>query len=171
MYYTFYTSPIGKIKLISDGVYLNYLLFEKDKDNITSKESLKKDNLEIFKNTKSWLDDYFSKKNPSLDKLKLSPNGSSFRKEVWKLLLDIDYGKVVTYKEITKKIEKLLNKRMSAQAVGGAIGSNPIPIIIPCHRVVGSNKSLTGYSGGIDIKIRLLQLENINTNEFSIPKK
>ncbi len=171
MYYTFYNSPLGELALVSDGEYLNHLLFEKDKNNIISKELLKEDNLEIFKNTKSWLDDYFSNKNPSLDRLKLLPNGSSFRKEIWKLLLEIDYGKVVTYKDITKKIEKILKKKMSAQAVGGAIGSNPIPIIIPCHRVIGSSGNLTGYSGGINLKIKLLQLENVDTKKFSLPKK
>ncbi len=172
MYYTLYGSPFGDMTLVSDGEYLTALWIEeyKCKEDVVSQNSTRKDSLKLFIETKKWLDSYFSKKNPSLKNLKLLPSGSSFQIEVWKLLLEIELGDVVTYGDVTKKIEKILNKRMSAQAVGGAIGSNPIPIIIPCHRVVGKNGSLTGYGGGIELKIKLLQLEGIDTNKYSLPK-
>ena len=97
--------------------------------------------------------------------LKLKPNGTEFRKKVWKILCKIPYGETTTYKEIAEKIAKQENKKtMSAQAIGGAVGHNPISIIIPCHRVVGTNGSLTSYAGRLDKKIRLLEIETANKN-------
>lgn len=113
----------------------------------------------ITEKTKHWLDIYFAGVNPDFMP-PLNPTGSDFRQKVWEILLKIPYGKTITYNEIAKEIAKQRNiKRMSAQAVGGAVGHNPISIIIPCHRVIGSNGSLTGYSGGIDKKIKLLNIE------------
>ena len=92
--------------------------------------------------------------------LPLRPMGTEFRRLVWKFLLEIPYGKTITYGEISKKIAKAKNiEKMSAQAIGGAVGHNPISIIIPCHRVIGANGSLTGYAGGIEIKRKLLEIE------------
>ncbi len=164
-------TQIGPITLASDGINLTGLWLDGQKyyaANITD-EIIMQD-LEIFKETRKWLKEYFAGKNPKI-KLKLKPSGSDFRKDVWDILLKIPYGKVITYKDIAKELEKKYQKKMSAQAVGGAVGHNPISIIIPCHRVVGTNGSLTGYAGGINKKLELLKLENANINNLFIPKK
>lgn len=122
----------------------------------TIDESVRKDDLEVFVQLKSWFDDYFRGLNPQIN-FKLKPDGSEFRKKVWKILCEIPYGQTLTYGQIASKI----SKTMSAQAVGGAVGHNPISILIPCHRVLGANGKLTGYAGGLDKKIELLKLEKI----------
>ena len=102
----------------------------------------------------------------------LRPIGSKFRQEVWSILCEIPYGEVITYGSIAKKIAvKMGKKSMSSQAVGGAVGHNPISVIIPCHRVVGSNGSLTGYSGGINTKVKLLELEGVDMSHLFVPSK
>ena len=114
---------------------------------------------------------YFSGQNPTFTP-PLHPAGSFFRQAVWKILLQIPYGHTMTYGEIARELaEKQKRSHMAAQAVGGAVGHNEISIIIPCHRVVGSNGSLTGYAGGIDKKIALLQLEHAEMNHLFVPKK
>ena len=114
---------------------------------------------------------YFQGKNPEFFP-PISLKGSAFRLEVWDILGQIPYGQVESYGEIARKIaQKHGAKNMSAQAVGGAVGHNPISILIPCHRVVGTNGSLTGYAGGIDKKIKLLTLEKVNIQAFRVPKK
>lgn len=121
---------------------------------------------------KKWLDRYFNGEKPKISEIDLSPKGSEFAKKVWEILCKIPYGEVTTYGEIAKKIAKTMNKdKMSAQAVGGAVGHNPISIIIPCHRVVGSNGSLTGYAGGIDKKISLLKHEGVDMTNLYVPIK
>ncbi|MFR0875874.1 MAG: methylated-DNA--[protein]-cysteine S-methyltransferase [Bilophila wadsworthia] len=116
-------------------------------------------------------DRYFRRETP-ISELKLEPAGSEFRKAVWEALCQIPYGEVVTYGELAQKMAVLRNReRMSAQAVGGAVGHNAISIIIPCHRVVGANGSLTGYAGGIDKKIKLLTHEGAYSESFFVPKK
>ncbi len=126
----------------------------------------------VLKKAEYWLNGYFNGKMPSPSELPLSPEGSAFSKKVWKMLCDIPYGSVVTYGDIAKKIahERGIEK-MSAQAVGGAVGRNPISIIIPCHRVVGTKGNLTGYGGGMKNKIWLLDHEGLDMNEFYVPKK
>lgn len=150
----------------SDGNALTGLWFEGQKyfgvDFPKEKIVYEQKELPIFEETIRWLDLYFSGKEPDFLP-ELSLNGTEFRKEVWKLLLEIPYGETVTYGEIAGKIAKkkgLLT--MSAQAVGGAVGHNPISILVPCHRVVGSDGSLTGYAGGLDKKLALLTLEQKN---------
>ncbi|MCL2294421.1 MAG: methylated-DNA--[protein]-cysteine S-methyltransferase [Spirochaetes bacterium] len=114
----------------------------------------------VFKEIKVWIKNYFAGKNPSLQDLRLEPAGTDFQREVWEILLKIPYGAVTTYGEIAKQLaEKRGLNSMSAQAVGGAVGHNPISIIIPCHRVLGATGHLTGYAGGIDKKEALLRLE------------
>ena len=109
---------------------------------------------------------------PDISELKLAPKGSEFRQTVWRILCEIPYGKTTTYGEIAKEIAHLNGlERMSAQAVGNAVGHNPISIIIPCHRVIGTNGSLTGYAGGIDKKIFLLNHEGVDTDNFYVPRK
>ena len=124
----------------------------------------------ILEDTKKWLDLYFSGEEPDFTpKLKLE--GTEFRKDVWKILLEIPYGETLTYKDIAEKLMASGKyERMSSQAVGGAVGHNPISIIIPCHRVVGTSGSLTGYAGGLHRKVKLLELEGIDVNKFFMPK-
>ena len=115
---------------------------------------------------------YFAGGRPPVAELPLAPVGGEFRQAVWKILCDIPYGEVTTYGEIARKMAARGNRRsMSAQAVGGAVGHNPISIIIPCHRVVGAGGSLTGYAGGIAAKIRLLKLEGVDMSRLFMPKK
>ena len=115
---------------------------------------------EIFVLTRRWLDAYFAGERPEPGELELRPKGSAFAREVWKLLLEIPYGQTVTYGQLAKELAQRRGlERMSAQAVGGAVGHNPISIIIPCHRVLGAKGQLTGYAGGLDVKRRLLELE------------
>ena len=135
-------------------------------------EIQEKDDEIILVKTKKWLDEYFQGEKPQISELDLALIGSDFAKNVWKLLCEIPYGEVTTYGEIAKKVAKIMNKStMSAQAVGGAVGHNPISIIIPCHRVVGTNGSLTGYGGGIKNKVELLKLEGNDMSKFFIPKR
>lgn len=115
-----------------------------------------------LKNTVEWLERYFNGEQPEIAELVLAPQGSEFRQIVWKNLCEIPYGKVVTYGELAKKVAVQMGReRMSAQAVGGAVGHNPISVIIPCHRVIGADGSLTGYAGGIEKKRMLLELEGV----------
>ena len=124
----------------------------------------------ILGDTKKWLDLYFSGEEPNFTpKLKLE--GTEFRRDVWKILLKIPYGETLTYKDIAEKlVASGKYERMSSQAVGGALGHNPLSIIIPCHRVVGTSGSLTGYAGGLGRKVRLVELEGIDVNKFFMPK-
>ena len=172
MQYTLrYPSKIGEILLASDGENLTGLWFVGQKyfaDNLESCVSEKK--LPIFEETKKWLDVYFSGNAPGFTPPLSYENISSFRKRVWEIMLDIPFGKTTTYGKIAKQIEKETGKRVSAQAVGGAVGHNSIALIIPCHRVLGANFSLTGYAGGIDKKIELLKLEGIDISKFIVPK-
>ena len=173
VYKTYYESPVGKLFIASDGENIIGLCIEGQKyylDKI-EKEGIEKDNLEIFDKTRNWLDRYFKQEKPKISELSLAPEGNAFRQCVWEFLCDISYGETITYGDLAKKVAKKLNKpSMSAQAVGNAVGHNPISIIIPCHRVVGKNGSLTGYAGGIDKKIKLLEIENVNMEKFFVPK-
>ena len=126
---------------------------------------------EILTEAKKWLDVYFSGEEPKFTP-PLHPNGSTFRQAVWKILLQIPYGQTITYGEIARRMAVMKNtSHMSAQAVGGAVGHNEISIIIPCHRVIGTNGSLTGYAGGIDKKLSLLELEHADMSYLFVPKK
>ena len=160
IYKTEYNSPLGILSMASDGENLigvwlcGQKYFEAAIDEIPKKN----DNLKIFNKTKNWLNSYFKGEKPQISELQLAPKGSDFRQKVWKILCQIQYGKTITYKEIADKI----SPTMSAQAVGGAVGHNPISIIIPCHRVLGANGNLTGYAGGIENKIWLLKHENVD---------
>ena len=125
---------------------------------------------QVFEQAKKWLAIYFSGKEPDF-KIPLHFIGTDFQNEVWEILSSIPYGQTTTYGEIAKQLAARRGlERMSAQAVGGAVGRNEISIIVPCHRVVGANGSLTGYAGGIDKKIALLQLEGALKKEYFVPK-
>lgn len=167
-----YKSPLGDILLAADEVGLIGLWFEGQKyfANTLPKEHILKET-PIITEAKNWLDIYFSGEEPQFTP-PLNPNGSSFRQAVWQILLQIPYGQTITYGNIASRLAKMQNiSHMSAQAVGGAVGHNEISIIIPCHRVVGTNGSLTGYAGGIDKKISLLTLEHTDMSHLFVPKK
>lgn len=157
-----YDSPLGGITLASDGEALTGLWFDGQiffADTLS--EDSKEKELPIFVRTCHWLDIYFSGKEPDFTP-RLKMNTTPFRKAVWEVLLTIPFGKTMTYGEIAKLIaQKRSITQMSAQAVGGAVGHNPISLIIPCHRVVGSKGNLTGYAGGLDKKVKLLRLEGV----------
>ncbi len=167
-----YSSPLGKIFLTSDGQVLTGLWFDGSKDMKKHEGNFEEKNLSIFDETIKWLDIYFSGKNPNfVPKFKIQ-NLTPFRNLVIQIMLKIPYGKVITYNDIAKQIANERGiKKMSAQAVGGAVGWNPICLIVPCHRVVGANGNLTGYGGGIENKIELLKLEKVDIDNFFIPKK
>ena len=160
--YSQFKSPIGNISLASKENKLVGAWFEGQKYYLsTVNEELNRKEDKILKKTKKWLDQYFNGEKPSITELDLAPEGTEFRREVWKILCEIPYGKTITYNDIAHEIAKKRGiEKMSAQAVGGAVSHNPISIIIPCHRVIGSNGSLTGYAGGIDKKLFLLKHEN-----------
>lgn len=173
MIYTAKTaSPLGGILLAADETGMRGLWFDGQKyfarDLPGERAELE---TPILSEAKRWLDIYFAGKEPDFLP-PLHPVGSPFRQEVWKILLRIPYGKTVTYGDISKQLAKKMGiEGMSAQAVGGAVGHNAISIIIPCHRVVGTSGSLTGYAGGIDKKIKLLELEHTDMSRFFVPKK
>ena len=162
-----YKSPLGDILLAADEIGLTGLWFEGQKyfANTLPDEHILRET-EILAEAKKWLDVYFSGEEPKLT-LPLHPAGSEFRQAVWQILLQIPYGQTVTYGEIARKMAELKNtSHMSAQAVGGAVGHNGVSIIIPCHRVIGTDGSLTGYAGGMDKKVALLELEHTDIRYF-----
>lgn len=156
----YYHSPLGPIMMASDGEALSGLWFVGQKyfaDGIEGEYTEK--SLPIFDEVIRWLDIYFKGHEPGFTPLILMKT-TSFRKAVWEVMLTIPYGKTMTYGEIANVIAKKRNiSKMSSQAVGGAVSHNPISLIIPCHRIVGADGSLTGYAGGIDKKRQLLELE------------
>ena len=167
-----YRSPIGEILLAADEIGLTGLWFEGQKYFALhlDKEHEEKE-IPIFETVKQWLTVYFSGKEPD-SSIPLHFTGTDFQNEVWGILCTIPYGQTMTYGEIAKQIAaKKGLPHMSAQAVGGAVGHNEISIIVPCHRVVGATGSLTGYAGGIDKKIKLLQLEKADMKSLFPPKK
>lgn len=158
-----YDSPLGGITLASDGEALTGLWFDGQKyfGEALGKEHEQR-NLPVFELADKWLDIYFSGKAPDFTP-PLSMKATPFRRAVWEILLTIPYGKIITYGEIADRIAKQKGlQHMSAQAVGGAVGHNAISLIIPCHRVVGTKGSLTGYAGGIDKKRKLLIMEKVD---------
>ena len=168
---TRYASPLGTIFLAADNGALAGLWLEGQKYFAATLDeaAVERDDLPVFRQTAAWLDAYFAKQ-PLPDLPPLAPKGSDFRQAVWRLLLEIPYGQVTTYGALAQ----ILRDRgisAAAQAVGGAVGHNDISLIIPCHRVVGASGSLTGYAGGVDKKIKLLELERADMKSFFVPKK
>ncbi len=166
-----YDSPLGGITLSSNGKELTGLWFDGQKYfGDTLPKVYEKKYLPIFEQVTRWLDIYFSGKAPDFTP-PLCMDTTPFRKTVWEIMLTIPFGKTMTYGEIAEQIAKQKGlRKMSAQAVGGAVGHNSISLIIPCHRVVGANGSLTGYAGGIDKKVQLLQLEKTDMTKLFVPK-
>lgn len=157
-YFTYYDSPIGKIILFERDGKLTKLLFSDEFKTSSLGDCLQRDT-DLLKECKRWLDIYFSKKIPDFN-LPLQIDGTEFQKDIYNILLTIPYGETMTYKEVTLILKKKRNiKNMSYQAVGTAIGKNPIPLIIPCHRVIKANQDIGEYHYGRDIKKYLLELE------------
>ena len=167
-----YDSPLGGITLASDGGALTGLWFDGQKyfADCLADEHVEK-RLPVFEQADRWLDLYFSGKAPGFTP-PLSMRTTEFRKAIWEIMLSIPFGETMTYGEIAAQLAKQKGlKKMSAQAVGGAVGHNAISLIIPCHRVVGANGSLTGYAGGIFKKARLLEMEGTDMTGLFMPKK
>ena len=171
-YTTTYHSPLGEILLAADEIGLTGLWFDGEKYYAWNlDENHEEKEVPVFQEAKRWLDIYFSGREPDF----MPPMhmlGTAFQKEVWEILRTIPYGETTTYGGIAAKIAKKRGlPRMSAQAVGGAVGHNEVSIIIPCHRVVGTGGSLTGYAGGIEKKVALLELERTDMSQFFVPQK
>ena len=171
-YVQHYDSPLGGILLAADESGITGLWFDGQKYFARDLPAERvEQNTPALAEAKRWLDIYFTGGEPDFTP-PLHPIGSGFRQAVWNILLQIPYGQTTTYGEIARQLAaKQGLARMSAQAIGGAVGHNEISIIIPCHRVVGTNGSLTGYAGGIDKKIALLKLEKTDMTGFFVPKE
>lgn len=174
IYYSLYKSSVGQLTIASDGKNITGLWLEGQKyfgSTLSGEKILVKD-MAVLDQAEEWLERYFAGKRPLPSELPIAPQGSEFRRAVWKILGEIPYGEVITYGDIAKEIAAMKGiETMSAQAVGGAVGHNPISIIIPCHRVVGSNGSLTGYAGGMERKQWLLAHEGLDMTKFYVPMK
>lgn len=175
IYVTTYNSPLGIITLACQNDKLIGLWLEGQKyfENQIKNEKTCEKETEILNKTKKWLDIYFDGKDPGFN-IDVEVGGSLFQKIVCEIMMEIPFGQLMTYKQISDEVCHRLNKeKMSAQAVGHAVGHNPISIIIPCHRVIGTNGSLTGYAGGIQKKVYLLKNEHVdfNLNHLTIPIK
>lgn len=169
-YIDYYDSSLGEIIMVSDGKDLISLAFKGQKyDQSLVSNDCKQECIPVLAQTRKWLDLYFSGQKPNFIP-EISIKGTVFQECVWKLISEIPYGRTVTYGEIARNIAAQRNKKsMSAQAVGAAVGRNPISIIIPCHRVIGHDGNLTGYAGGIWRKTELLKIEHAYKDYFYIP--
>lgn len=164
-------SPVGPLTLASDGQALIGLWLEGQKYfEATLGEAEQCPDLPIFDDARTWLERYFQGSDPG-PLPRVNPRGTEFRQRVWHLLAEIPYGELTTYGQLAKRLEQQTGSRASSRAVGGAVGHNPISIILPCHRVVGASGSLTGYAGGVQKKIALLELEGIDCSKLKVPTK
>ena len=170
-YLSHYESPLGTMTMAGDGDHLTGLLFDGqkyDRSTITDDAVVQPD-LPVFTQTVQWLDAYFEGADPGFTP-PIRIEGSDFRKMVTSIMLSIPFGTTSTYARIAAEVARRTGrKQMSAQAVGGAVGRNPITLIVPCHRVVASNGSLRGYAGGVDRKERLLKMEGVNMSDPTTP--
>ena len=161
-----YLSPIGMMYIASDGISLKGVWFGTQRSEFPVDTVYGTDN--IISHAADWLDVYFSGGDPGDIGVPVCPDGSEFSRSVWALLETIPYGGLTTYGDIARRLESITGRKVSAQAVGGAVRRNPVSIIIPCHRVIGSDRGLVGYAGGLDIKIELLRLEGHTVHEGSL---
>lgn len=153
-----YSSPLGVLTLAAENGELKGLWMEGQK-YFGAGLALEPGDDPAFRTAGRWLDSYFRGERPGMEGLTLSPEGTPFRREVWELLLEIPYGEVTSYGELAARLSERTGRAVPARAVGGAVGHNPISIIIPCHRVLGADGSLTGYAGGVERKSWLLRHE------------
>lgn len=174
LYSTTYSSPVGEITLAASESALKgaWIAGQKYHGGTIGKTLTPKGDLPLFAQVSEWLDEYFAGQNPAISRIPLAAEGSEFRKAVWEILCEIPYGALTTYGEIAKQMAARTGRAsMSAQAVGGAVGHNPISIIVPCHRVVGAQGSLTGYAGGIGVKVQLLEHEGVDLTNLFVPTR
>ncbi len=163
-------TPLGPVTLASDGKALCGLWFDGQKYYARGLGEREERDLPVLRSAEGWLKAYFEGIDPGPAPA-LSLEGSAFQKAVWNLLLGIPAGTTVSYGDLAEKLAALTGRPVSAQAVGGAVGRNPVSIIVPCHRVVGRSGSLTGYAGGLERKLALLKLEGADTSGLFIPEK
>lgn len=174
VYTAHYLSPIGPLLLAEQDERLVGLWIHGQKHFLGALRETPQERkpMPVLRQTEQWLERYFAGERPAIDELPLAPIGSNFRKEVWKVLCGLPYGATITYGEISRELAARRGlERVSARAVGGAVGHNPISIIIPCHRVVGSNGNLIGYAGGLRQKVKLLTHEGVDMGQFFVPGK
>ena len=161
---SYYDSPLGRLLIKAEDDAICGLWFVGQKyfpERLLNAVAMNED-MAIIVSARRWLEEYFSGGRPSISQLNLGPEGSDFRRAVWEILCSIPYGQSMSYGQIARKLEAESGRKVSAQAVGGAVGHNPISIIIPCHRVLGTNSALTGYAAGLEVKTALLDLEGIS---------
>ena len=170
-YYTTVESPVGTLTVLSDGEAVTALDFPLWRGRPrTAPEGTEAPDLPVFQQTKRWLAAYFAGEDPG-PVPPIRTAGTAFQERVWARLRAIPYGEVTTYGAIADAIAAETGRRQSAQAVGGAVGRNPVAVLIPCHRVVGSGGSLTGFGGGLDAKVRLLETEGVDMAKLFRPRK
>lgn len=174
VFFTVYeTNLIGALTLASDGASITGCWFDNDRyfgygvDGPMERD----DSVPVFGQARGWLDRYFAGEAPDPRELPLGARATEFQMRVREAMLDIPHGTTTTYGEIAKRLEKETGKRQSPRAVGGAVGHNPLCLIVPCHRVVGANGNLTGFGGGIDMKVKLLTFEKAMQDSFTLPTK
>mgnify|MGYP000078063280 CR=1 FL=1 len=164
LYKSKYSSPLGNILILADDSSVLGLWFEDQKyygASYSLEEAVFQEN-RVIEKVKDWLNEYFDGKKTAIERLSLAPQVTDFRQKVLSILQTVPYGQTITYQQILAKLKDNYGENLgSARAVSGAVGHNPIPIIIPCHRVIGSDGSLTGYAGGIERKTKLLTLEGV----------
>lgn len=171
LFFTRYASPLGEILLIATEEALTNLWLPGQKvDDKRLAQAERHDRAPVLVQACDWLDRYFCGRKPKPQELPLDPEGSEFRRQVWRHLCQIPYGRLETYGTIAQEIASENGGAMSAQAIGGAVGHNPISLIIPCHRVVGSHGNLVGYAGGVELKRKLLKYEGVDIEKLSDPK-
>ncbi|MDO4182203.1 MAG: methylated-DNA--[protein]-cysteine S-methyltransferase [Coriobacteriia bacterium] len=174
LYYTEYVAPFGTLTIASDSAReaVCGLWFPNHKYEFEGLPELpvRNDACPVLAELARWLDAYFAGKRPAIGALPLAPYGSEFRQAVWNILREIPYGETTSYGEISQQVAATRGKA-SPRSVGGAVGHNPISIVVPCHRVVGANRSLTGFGGGMPAKVWLLEHEGHNMSTFTVPTK
>jgi len=171
-YYSYYVSPVGELTIAcrENSIVGLWIARQRYYMNILTGQEYREKETETIQRAKNWLERYFHKEKTAIGELPLEYIGSDFQILVWKILTEIPYGQVITYGDLAKEIARRKGVRtMSAQAAGGAVGRNPISIIVPCHRVVGANGSLTGYSGGVSAKRKLLEWEGADMSKLFVP--
>lgn len=172
LYYTNYQSPLGQILLLAtDEALVGTWLPGQTPDQKLLAQACQRERAPLLVWGCAWLDRYFCGLCPTPEELPLAPQGSLFRQKVWRRLCEIPYGQLVTYGQLAREMTVQESGKMSAQAIGGAVGHNPISLIIPCHRVIGANGNLVGYGGGLALKKRLLKYEGIDIRNLRDPKQ
>lgn len=157
-------SPLGTILLVSDGEALCGLYFDGQRHLPEMPDAEENKTIAVLEEARAWLEEYFTGEKPETV-VPVRLEGTAFQRSVWELLAEVPYGETVSYGELAEKLLERSKRKVSARAVGGAVGRNPVSIIVPCHRVVGADGSLTGYAGGVERKKKLLEIERGKSGE------